>query len=461
MTDVFDIMTKQVSDSVGELNHRDLKSIIDNEAKEFAIYTVENRAIPNMIDGFKPVQRFVIKRALDLSRGNKEKFHKLASVAGGVADLGYHHGEGSAQDSGALMANTWNNNYPLLDGQGNFGSRLVQKAAASRYIFCRISDNFRKVYKDIEIAPEHKDKEHIPPAFYLPVIPTVLLNGVRGIATGYATNILPHSFESVVECTKLALLGKLDKEPEVKFPKFNGKIVPTEDGGVELHGIYKFTSATQMYISEIPYKFDRDGYIEKVLDPLEDKGYITYTDDCSKSGFGFKIKFKKDYMLGECDEHRHEKIMRDFKLVEKLSQFIVVIDENGKLNDKFQKASELIKHFVEVRKTFVQKRIEFKIEDVKEQLSLAVAKAQFIKEVIDGKIIIQGKTRKALIAELEKIELFKPHVDKLVGMNIYHITSDEAKKLVDAAKELKKEFQYWKTTTPEAEFLKDLEELCE
>lgn len=444
-----------------QLNQRSLQSIIDNEAKEFAIYTVENRAIPNMIDGFKPVQRFVMKRALDLSRGNKEKFHKLASVAGGVADLGYHHGEVSAQDAGALMANTWNNNFPLLDGQGNFGSRLVQKAAASRYIFCRVSDNFRKVYKDLEIAPAHKDNEHIPPAFYLPVIPTVLLNGVRGIATGYATNILPHSFESIVECTRLALEGKLDKEPEVKFPKFNGKVVPTEDGGVELHGVYKFTSASQMYISEIPYKFDRDTYVEKVLDPLEEKGLITYTDDCSKAGFGFKVKFRKDYFNGETEDERHDMIMRDFKLIEKLSQFIVVIDENGKLNDKFTKASDLIKHFVEVRKTFVKKRIEHKLNEVKEQLTLAVAKAQFIKDVVDGKIVIQGKTRKALVSELEKVDLFKSHVEKLVSMNIYHITSDEAKKLVEIAKTLKKEYKYWQETTPEAEFIKDLEELCE
>lgn len=444
-----------------QLNQRSLQSIIDNEAKEFAIYTVENRAIPNMIDGFKPVQRFVMKRALDLSRGNKEKFHKLASVAGGVADLGYHHGEGSAQDAGALMANTWNNNFPLLDGQGNFGSRLVQKAAASRYIFCRVSDNFRKVYKDLEIAPAHKDNEHVPPAFYLPVIPTVLLNGVRGIATGYATNILPHSFESIVECTRLALEGKLDKEPEVKFPKFNGKVVPTEDGGVELHGVYKFTSATQMYISEIPYKFDRDTYVEKVLDPLEEKGLITYTDDCSKAGFGFKVKFRGVYHLPTSTEMRHDMIMRDFKLIEKLSQFIVVIDENGKLNDKFTKASDLIKHFVEVRKTFVEKRIEHKLNEVKEQLTLAVAKAQFIKDVVDGKIVIQGKTRKALVSELEKVDLFKSHVEKLVSMNIYHITSDEAKKLIEAAKSLKKEYKYWQETTPEAEFIKDLEELCE
>ena len=114
-----------------------------------------------------------------------------------------------------------------------------------------------------------------------------------------------------------------------------------------------------------------------------------------------------------------------------------------------------------MRKTFVEKRIEHNLNEVKEQLTLAVAKAQFIKDVVDGKIVIQGKTRKALVSELENVDLFKQHVEKLVSMNIYHITSDEAKKLIEAAKSLKKEYKYWQETTPEAEFIKDLEELCE
>ena len=459
MADIFDMLSDDFKSDDKSLIKRDLKSIIDNEAKEYAIYTVENRAIPNMMDGFKPVQRFVMYRTLELSKGDKSKYHKLASIAGGVADLGYHHGEGSAQEAGALMANTWNNIYPFLDGQGNFGSRLVQEAAASRYIFCRVSDNFRKVYKDINISPVHKDKEHVPPAFYLPVIPTVLLNGVRGIATGYATSILPHSFESVVECTKLALEGKLEKEPDIQFPKFNGKIVTNADGSVELHGLYNFTSKTQMYISEIPYKFDRETYIAKVLDPLEDAGYITYADDCSKTGFGFKIKFRKDYDLCDDEYQKHTKIMKDFKLIEKLSQYIVVIDENGKLNDKFTKASELIKHFVDVRKTFVQKRIDIKISESVEAYKYALAKVLFITKVINGEIVIQGKTRKKLLSEIESFDELKLYSDKLVSMNIYHITSDEAKKLKDEAKKLKDETDYWKKTTVHKEYLKDLEEL--
>lgn len=441
-----------------QLNNRGLKSIIDNEALAYAMYTVENRAIPNMIDGFKPVQRFGICRALNMAKGDKNKFHKLASIAGGVADLGYHHGETSAQEALALMANTWNNNFPLLEGQGNFGSRLVQKAAASRYIFAKIGKNFYDVYKDTEYAPAHKDVEHIPPAFYLPVIPTVLLNGVSGIATGYATNILPHSFSSVKKAVLQVLQGKRVTKPKVSYPEFKGEVVEIENGSYEIRGTYEFIARNQILITEIPYKYDRETYVSKILDPLEDKGFITYDDDCGEHGFGFKIKFRKDYILSDTEEERHAKIMKDFSLIERRGQNITVIDANGKLK-VYENAVDLIHDFVEVRKTFVQKRIDNKIIETEQAFRLAFAKAHFIKKVISGEIIVQGKTRKQLTEELSKIEMYSTHVDKLVGMNIFHMTSDEAKKLAEEARAKKEEHEYWKTTDAVTEYTKDLEAL--
>lgn len=453
MSDIFEMMAKQAGDT---LTPRGLKSIIDNEALAYAMYTVENRAIPNMIDGLKPVQRFVIARALELGRGNRDKFHKLASIAGGVADIGYHHGEGSAQDAGALMANTWNNNYPILDGQGNFGSRLVQEAAASRYIFARVGKNFFDMYKDSEYAPRHKDKEHIPPAYYLPIVPVVLLNGISGIATGYATDILPHDLASVKKSVVEAVEGKEVSEPKVSFPEFKGEVIEV-DGRWELHGKYKFTSRTQMSIEEIPYKYDREKYV-KILDELEDKGFITWDDACDEHGFGFKVKFRKEYMLGETEEERHAKIMKDFGLIERRSQNITVVNELGKLK-VYEKASELIRDFVEVRKKFVQIRIDGNLKLTEEAFKLALAKAKFIKDVIDGVVVIQGKTRKQLIDEVSKNETYGDYAEKLVAMNIFHITSDEAKKLALEAKSKKEEHEYWKKTDIKTEYLKDLEAL--
>lgn len=441
-------------------NERSLSSIIDKEAKEYAIYTVENRAIPNMMDGFKPVQRFIMYRALEMAKGNKDKFHKLASVAGGVADAGYHHGEVSAQEAGALMANTWNNNVPFLEGQGNFGSRLVQEAAASRYIYCRVSDNFRNIYKDLDVAPEHPDKEHLPPRFYLPIIPTVLLNGVKGIATGYATQILPHSLESVVTATKQAILGESIDEPQVSFPKFSGDVVKLEDGRYELHGKYVYTSKNTIHINEIPYQWDRAKYVEKVLDPLEDAGKITYDDDCSKNGFGFKVKLKKDFVLPVDKDDAHKLIMDEFKLVERISQYIVVIDNDGKLNDKFSSAGQLIQHFVKVRKSYIQKRIEYMIEKSDQAFRLALAKALFIKEVNSGTIVVKGKTKTQLKASLVEFgNIFTGFEDQVVSLSIYQMTDDEIDRLRENAKKAKVELDYWKSTDVATEYMKDLGEL--
>ncbi|ADG60148.1 DNA topoisomerase II [Acinetobacter phage Acj9] len=442
-----------------QLTDRELTQIINNEAKIYAMYTVENRAIPNLIDGLKPVQRFMLYRAIQLAKGKSDKFHKLASVAGGVADAGYHHGENSAQEAGALMANTWNNNFPFLDGQGNFGSRLVQQAAASRYIFCRVSENFNKVYKDTEIAPEHEDLEHLPPRFYLPIIPTVLLNGVRGIATGYSTSILPHDFESIVRCTEQALNGETVSMPTVAFPQFRGEVYCTEPNKYELHGTYNFTSKTQMYISEIPYQFDRAKYVEKVLDPLEDAGLITYDDDCSKEGFGFKIKFRKDYKLPTDVTELDEKIKRDFKLVERVSQNIVVIDENGKLHDRFENSAQLVEHFVKVRLSFVEKRIGFMIEKSKHAFELAYAKALFIREVTNEKIQVKGKKRSELKEELAQLPALAGFEDQLLAMNIFHMTEDEMANLLKKAKEAKEQMDYWKSTDALTEYKNDIKEL--
>lgn len=439
------------------IKKRDIEDIIDNEALEYAMYTVQGRAIPNMIDGFKPVHRFIIHRALDLAKSsNFKKFHKIASIAGSVSDLGYHHTEVSAQDSGAKLANTWDNNFPLLDGQGNFGSRIIKEAGASRYIFARISDNFIKVYKDLDICPKHDDPEHIPPKFYLPLIPTVLLNGISGIAIGYATNILPHDVESVIECTKAAIKGKLDFEPKVKYPEFKGDIVELEDGRYELHGLYKFLSKTAIHITEIPRKWDRETYLIKILEPLRMDGLINYEEGSAKEGFNFKVKLRKEYKLPKSEEAIHNKIMKDFGLIEKVKQNITVINQDSALK-YYETPSQLIRDFVEYRMPFVQTRIDNNIKELQHKLNLCTAKVKFIKMVVDGDIVINGKKRAELVSEIKTHKDISEFSDTLVSMNIYHMTLDEIAKLEKAVKECEKELSYWNKTTPQKEYIKDLE----
>lgn len=439
---------------------RYLSSIAENEALDYAIYTVENRAIPNLVDGFKPVQRFVMYEAL--KKANSGSFVKLASVASGVSDAGYHHGEDSAQEAGKLMANTWSNNIPLLEGQGNFGSRLVQEGAAARYIFCRVHDNFNLLYKDSNIAPKHEDPEHKPPKFYLPVIPTVLLNGVRGIATGYSTNIHPYSIESILDTMDDIINDKKTvRPPVVKMPAFNGEIEQIDESSINILGTYKKGRLkNEIIITEIPIKFDREKYIE-VLDKLEESNEISYTDHCGKDGFEFKVKLKAAFGIEKNEDKMHSRIMSKFKLVQPSTEYIVVIDENGKLKDRndFPNATSLIRHFINVRSSFLEERIKYMIGESTNKFNLATAKYQFIEKIIDGSLVLQGLTRKQALSEIQKHQELKPYAETLIGMSIYHITKDEVKKLKDSALKAKQDLEYWESTTPQEQYKSDLKTL--
>jgi len=143
-------------------NEYPISSVAKNEWLSFAMYTVESRAIPNMIDGLKPVQRFYLYSSL---LNSKRDFKKVSAVAGIISDYGYNHGEASAAGAGQLMAATWNNNVCLVEGRGSFGTRLVQEAGAARYVYTRVHENFNKYIKDLDLSPAHEDPQHEPPAF--------------------------------------------------------------------------------------------------------------------------------------------------------------------------------------------------------------------------------------------------------------------------------------------------------
>ncbi|AFN69948.1 DNA topoisomerase subunit [Aeromonas phage Aes516] len=443
------------------LHNRHLQSIINNEALEFAMYTVEERAIPSIIDGFKPVQRFFMYRALEYAKQNKTKFNKVAALAGGVSEAGYHHGEGSAAGAGQLIANTWNNNIPVLEGDGNFGSRLVQQAAAPRYVFCRVHQNFWDIYKDISLAPAHSDPEHMPPRFYLPVIPMVLANGVKGIATGYATTIFPHSYESLVKCTMAAVRGEEVPEPEVQFPCFKGIVRRINSKSIEIEGLYELVGQTKLVITEVPVRYDRLEYVS-ILDKLEEQGKIVGYKEQTSEGFKFEVTLKRQDKFGELMEKNpevaHEKIIKMFNLRQNLSQNITVLDENGKLAE-YDCAADLIRDFVEIRKKYTSQRVEFEKQKAEYARDLAWAKFAFINEVIEEKIVIRGKSKSDLIAEVKSKPNMTGFENELVGMSIYRLTEDESLKLQEEAIKQTKEFEYWTNTTPEIEYVNDLKSL--
>jgi len=431
-----------------------LSNLAANEWKEFALYTVESRAIPNMIDSLKPSQRFYLYSSI---KNTSRDFKKVESVAGVVTDYGYNHGTGSAAGAGQLMAAEWNNNICLIEGRGSFGTRLVQVPAASRYTQTRLHPNFHKYIKDLDLAPVHSDPEHEPPAFYVPVIPLVLANGIKGIATGFATHILPRDPVDLVRaCHEYIETRNIDKKVRIKFPDFEGTVTYNpEENRYYCKGTFERKSKTVLLITEVPYGFDREEYVQ-VLDKLEEAGHIvSYEDLCDKSGFKFEVKLKQNTSANWDDE----KIISSFKLSKPFTENLTVIDQNGKLKE-YDDERDLIRDFCDYRMSILQKRIDSRKSEAEELVRWLNVKMQFIQAVLDEKIKFKGFKRKEVDQQiLKETSALENDCDRLLRINIMSLTSEMVGQLEKEIIATQKELEFWKKTTTKDQFVFDLKEL--
>ena len=431
-----------------------LSDVASNEWKSFAMYTVEARAIPNLIDGLKPVQRFYLYSSI---MNSKKDFKKVSAVSGIISDYGYNHGESSAAGAGVLMAAQWNNNICLVEGRGSFGTRLIQEAGAPRYVYTRLHENFNKYIKDLELSPSHEDPEHEPPSFYLPTIPLVLTNGTKGIATGFATNILPRCPKSVIKsCKEYISKGKITKRIDVKFPDFNGTVTyDAVENRYYIIGNYERKGRTGLSITEVPYGFDREGYI-KVLDKLEDDGdIVSYDDLCDKTGFRFEIKLKQQTSAKWDDKT----LVKKFKLEKPMTENLTVIDHEGKLRE-YDDARKLVADFCDFRLGILQKRIDLKLQQLNEDVRWLEVKRQFINAVIHEDIKFKNQNKKQVTAQiLSGTDAINEDIDRLLRINIMSLTSEMVAELKKQQAAVKTDLKFWKTTTTQDQFVTDLNTL--
>ena len=435
------------------MSEYDIVELANKEWKEFARYTVEARAIPNMIDGLKPVQRFYLYSSLTNS---KKDFEKVSAVSGVVSKYGYNHGETSCAGAGQLMAADWYNNVTIIESEGSFGSRLIQEAGAPRYTFTRLHENFFKYYKDFDLAPAHKDPEHLPPAFYLPIVPMGLINGSRGIATGFANNILPRDEKDIIKaCQEYIKTGKIKTIPKVKFPQFEGTVERREDGKYYITGVFERKGKTEIIITEVPYGYDREKYVD-ILNKLEDEDKIvSYVEKSDKNGFRFDVKLKQANMNWD-----DEKILKEFKLQITETENLTAIDQNGNLR-VYNDVKDLIIDFCDYRKSIIVQRIEKQIAELTEDMRFKKVKMFFIMAILDEKIIFKNKKRddveKQIMAEVKGVQENDP--DRLLRMNIMSLTKENVQELADEILKTKETLNEWKTTTVEDQYLKDLKEI--
>lgn len=437
------------------MNQRTIPEIIDSDLRVYSMYTIENRAIPSIIDGFKPTQRKIVYAMINEHNGKRTKVSDL----GAISKYNYHHGETSAIEAAVKLTADWSNILPVFTGDGTFGSRLVQTAAAARYIFAELSPYFYNIFDDFEVCPVNIDHDNPEPQVYLPVIPWVLVNGISGVATGYACNYLPHDPISIIDCIISKILGKGYLDIKVKFPYFKGSINCIANKKYKVTGIVQQDVRKGHYIiSELPIGYDREAYIT-LLNKMVDNGQINnYTDMCDATGFNFKVKVNPAYY------QRAEKDLIKFFSLEKIyTENYTSLDENGKLKI-FDSISDIVDYFVDYRLKKIDERIKYDIDVLNSKINELTNRYAFIDAIISEEIVIHNLTKKQLEEEIKKYfcdNISDHEIGLLVNIPVYKISKDHVEDLQTNIANLKTDLNKLMQSNPNAVYIAKLKSLRE
>ena len=441
------------------MSQKSISEFLSNEYKEFSLYTIESRSIPSVIDGFKPTQRKVIYICNDIWRSGSEKPLKVFQLAGKVAaDAFYHHGNLSLENAIVTMAQSFKNNMSLLDEIGQFGSLRSPKPGAARYIGTKLNRNFRLLYKDFELL-EHKEEEgqQIEPRFFLPIIPTVLINGSLGVGVGFSSNILNRNPIDIINACESLLKDKkmLDVKPYNQF--FKGDYIrdTTNPKKWFIRGKFDIVNTSTIKISELPPSMTYEDY-EKILDKLvEDKVIVSYDDNC-KDNVDYTIKFTRD-SLSQLTE---EKIFKTLRLVETITEIFSTLDENGTLKI-FETDREIIEYFVNFRLAYYIKRKEYLLNKLKNELKILANRGKFVKFILDGKLEVKNKPKDILISDISNLGLeeIEDSYDYLLRMPIWSLTKEMFEKVKEDFKNKKIEIENLSLIEPKDMYISDLSEL--
>uniref|UniRef100_A0A6C0E1U2 DNA topoisomerase (ATP-hydrolyzing) n=1 Tax=viral metagenome TaxID=1070528 RepID=A0A6C0E1U2_9ZZZZ len=454
------------------------QEFVHKELIHFSIYD-NLRSIPSFCDGLKPSQRKILYFMLKKSMS---KPIKVAQLSGYVsAETCYHHGEASLQQAIIGMAQDFvgSNNINLLYPDGNFGSRLCNKDAASpRYIFTRLSDITTSIFNPHDtplLTSKTDDGITVEPEWYIPVIPIVLVNGCEGIGTGYSTYIPPHNPKDIIANIKRILDGKSPLDMKPYFKGFGGDVKDLGKGSYMTSGKWQRTGDAQITITELPVGTWVTPYKE-FLESLVEGGGGGGKKDQPKTKKKDAIVLK-DVRNQTKDENNEIEFVLDFKSksdVDKLIGFDI-LEKELKLNKMFNtnnmylfddkciptryaNTTDILLDFCDLRLEYYQKRKEHIIEQTQHELNVLQSKARFIDEYINEVIHINRKSKEYIIKVLEERKYYKieESFDYLINLPIISLTNEKIKVLKDQVTTKEKMLAEIKNKTEKDLWLDDL-----
>lgn len=424
---------------------RTIDDFLDVEYRDYAEVVSFKRALPCIIDGFKPVRRKIFYY---MKKSNGE-FIRVSSIAGGLAEkCNYHHGEASAQQTIINMSKDFpsSNNIPILLPKGSFGSKLLPKSAAqARYIHSKYNPLMDYIYLDNELTPAATDLEDPEPEFYLPIIPMFLVNGISGIGIGYAVKILPRSIRDVIRLTETTLESIQIDEPIVYYQNCNYNVQRVTNSSFRITGNYKIKDNT-VEISEFLPGDDRSKICENLLS-LKDSGIITDFKDESKEEFKIIVKLGKSLT--------EQQIVDKLNISKVFHENYTLLDEHGSIK-VFNSITEIVKYFVDYRLKIYTQRKELKTKQWRYEIEKRHAIIMFIQDIDQVTKMNEPEIKKLfkgrISEELIKYCLNKP-LQSFLKMNV--------KKLESEIKELEKQIVSYNKISEKELYLKDLKILKE
>ena len=457
----------KIFDKISEVG---LKKTMERSYIDYAMSVIAARALPDVRDGLKPVQRRILHSMIELNNGPDKPHRKCARIVGDTMGKYHPHGDSSIYDALVKLAQDWNTRYPLVDGHGNFGSEDGDGAAAMRYTEARLSKISMEMLADInkdtvDFVPNFDETEK-EPTVLSSRFPNLLVNGTTGIAVGMATNIPPHNLKEVIGATVKIIDNRIEEDREtsideimqiIKGPDFPMGAEILGHRGIEEayrtgRGKIKVRAVTdietmpngkhKIVVTELPYMVNKALLIQKIVELVKTKrvdGITDVRDESSREGIRVVIELKKDtnanVLLNQL--YKHTQLQDTFGV-----NMLALVDGVPKILNISQMLGYYLKHQEDV----VTRRTKYDLNKAEERAHILkglLIALDNIDEVIN--IIRSSKSvQDAKNSLIERFGLTEVQAQAIVDMRLRALTGLEREKLEAEYKELMDKISYLK-----------------
>ena len=462
-------MEDNIFDKVHEV---DLEKTMKDSYIDYAMSVIASRALPDVRDGLKPVQRRVLYSMIELNNGPDKPHRKCARIVGDT--MGKYHPHGDSSIYGALvnMAQEWSTRYPLVDGHGNFGSVDGDGAAAMRYTEARLSKISMEMLADInkdtvDFQPNFDETEREPvvlPSRY----PNLLVNGTSGIAVGMATNIPPHNLREVVDAVVKIIDNIIEEQREttmeeildiVKGPDFpTGATIlgrrgieeayRTGRGKIRVRAVTNIETLpngkSRIIVTELPYLVNKARLISKIAELVRDKkidGITDLNDHSSREGMRICIDLRKDANANVVLNllYKHTQLQDTFGV-----NMLSLIPNNGSLEPKVLNLKQMLEYYLAHQEDVVTRRTKYDLNKARERAHILEGLLKAL-DNIDEVIRIIRASQNVQIAKqelMDRFELTDVQAQAIVDMRLRALTGLEREKLEAEYKALMEQIEH-------------------